>query len=598
MQSRNTPLPKKFCTQCSSQLEPRLVEKLSLGKEVFCESCGHQFEIGSKDQLRKHIQTQSPRVIPKSQPVQSHYTSRPTSPKLTKPSTSVKFEQFDANKYANLTADKQLINIKGYKIIRKSNRKEFQKIKRQNRKAFKRPMARDRKKYKKLIKNNKRLYKTTVKDNKRIYTITKLSNINADKITQKHIDKEFKTVNKTNRKKHKTSLKGIKKEYKRTARLNKKTFRKTKRKNSKSFQEKLRFNAKAFNRVLKTGEASQNYMVKFEPIPYEIKEFQAYDPGDTAKPPELVQISAKKPKFDSMTGKPITKQMRFDPMTGKPLLNQFEKAPISSPQRIPESKVNIPQRENIAPKPFPSNQIQELFTVLDDSVREQLLNLPISEEERNLLAKSFIYLNSAQQLKYLDELQHVNEYNKEEYEEFIQRIKTLQIPNSQQDYLISQLHYIPNTDHHDFVSTLETAKDEEFEETIPPFQELEKKIDPPKETLHEPEEDVSEVSEEQKEREIQEKLTREEDRKKEAERIKQLETQRKKIEQEKLEMEGLKHEKRELERLKRVKNLKSKIKDDKQGSSEKSTSKEEPSQKSSESKDKDKTTNSKQKLSS
>ncbi|WP_371802872.1 hypothetical protein [Candidatus Lokiarchaeum ossiferum] len=598
MQSRNSPIPKKFCTQCSTQLEPRLVEKLLLGKEVFCESCGHQFEIGSKDQLRKHIQTQSPQAIPKIQPVQPRYTPGPASIKPAKPSTSVKFEQFDANKYASLPANKQLIDIKGYKTIRKSNRKEFQKIKKQNRKAFKRPMVRDRRKYKKIIKNNKRLYKATVKNNKRIYKITKLSNINADKITQKQIDKEFKTVKKANRKKHKTSLKNISKEYKRTARLNKKTFRKTKRRNSRSFQEKLRYNAKAFNRVLKTGEASQNYMVKFEPIPYEVKEFQAYDPGDTAKPPELVQISTKRHKFDPMTGKPITKQMRFDPMTGKPLLNQTEKAPTSFPQHIPEAKKNIPQQEISSPKPFPPMQIQELFTVLDDSVREQLMNLPISEEERNLLAKSFIYLNPVQQMKYLEELQHVNEYNEAEYEEFINRIKTLQIPTNQQDYLISQLHYIPDTHHHDFVSTLETSKNEEADENVTPTPEKEIKTEPSKETIQVLEDIDPIISKEQEEQTIQEELAKKEKQKKEMERIKQLEEQRKKSEQEKLELEGLKHEKRELERLKRVKDLKSKIKGEKQDSSEKDDLEDKPKETSNDSENTDKSTSSKQKLTS
>ncbi len=589
MQPRNSPIPKKFCSQCNSQLDPQLIEKLNLGKEVFCESCGHKFEIDSKRQLRKHINYQSTPKNQKGKSSSSSYPQRTPADTI----VPVKFEQFNADKYATLPTNKQLVDIRGYKIVRKTNRKEFRRIKKANRKAFKRPLMKDRKKFKRLVKTNKKLYKNTIKENQRIFKITKLQNINADKITQKHINKEYKSVIKINRKKHKKSLRSIRKKFRKVERLNKKTFRKTKRKNSKSFQAKLKTNAKAFNRVIKTGEAGVNYMVRFEPIAFQLQELQTYDPGDTAKPPELVQIKTKTPKFDVMTGKPLTPQMRFDPMTGKPLLNQFDKESAPAPQIVPLQEEKPIQKKNSLTTTPPSVQVEEIYAVLDSDVREQLVALPISKEERDLLAKSFIYLNAQQQLKYLEELQHVNEYNEAEYEEFIDRIKSLQIPRNQQDFLISQLHYIPDTDHQEFIKTLETAKEEEVVENENGETE---KIETQEIELETPQDPII-IEEQKKQAELEEKARKEEEQR-EREKIQQLEKEKREIEQRRLEFEKLANEKRELERLVKVKNLKSKIKGTNQDLTDEDTPIKDSKKKSKSPNDKEESYASKQKLTS
>ncbi len=145
------------------------------------------------------------------------------------------------------------------------------------------------------------------------------------------------------------------------------------------------------------------------------------------------------------------KQRRFDPNTGKPL--SFV-APIS------ESTQKTPSTDPIKEDKY-SLYDKRIFTVLEPDVRSRLLELQIDEEEKNEVAKSFIYLTYEKQLKYLDELERVNEKFNEKDLVMIRRIYALPISNKQHRFLADQLAYLPDNSQEEFVSFLEqTVKSE------------------------------------------------------------------------------------------------------------------------------------------
>ncbi len=109
--------------------------------------------------------------------------------------------------------------------------------------------------------------------------------------------------------------------------------------------------------------------------------------------------------------------------------------------------------------------LSRIYTVLDIDIRNQLRNLEVTDAERALMAKSFIYLTREQQQKYLDELHthHVIDQEEEipskEIQELIASIRTIPIPQSQQDYLIEQLHFIPEGEKKDFILFLQHSEE-------------------------------------------------------------------------------------------------------------------------------------------
>ena len=143
------------------------------------------------------------------------------------------------------------------------------------------------------------------------------------------------------------------------------------------------------------------------------------------------------------------KQRKFDPNTGKPL--DFI-TPISGPvQQTP------------SPDPIREDQYslddKRIFTVLEPDVRSRLLDLQIDEEEKNEVAKSFIYVTYEKQLKYLDELERVNKRFDEHNLVLLRRIYALPISEKQHKFLAKQLDYLPEDNQEEFVSFLEqTAK--------------------------------------------------------------------------------------------------------------------------------------------
>ena len=139
------------------------------------------------------------------------------------------------------------------------------------------------------------------------------------------------------------------------------------------------------------------------------------------------------------------KVRRFDPDTGKPLGTI---TPISgATQKIPLTEPLKEDRDTINDK--------RIFTVLEPNVRGRLLNLQIDEEDKNEVAKSFIYLTYEKQLKYLDELERVNKKFDEKNLVMIRRIYALPISNKQHKFLADQLDYLPENNQEEFVSFLE-----------------------------------------------------------------------------------------------------------------------------------------------
>ena len=139
------------------------------------------------------------------------------------------------------------------------------------------------------------------------------------------------------------------------------------------------------------------------------------------------------------------KPRRFDPSTGKPL--SFI-APISEPTQKTPSTEPIKEIEY-------SLYDKRIFTVLEPDIRSRLLDLQIDEEDKNEVAKSFIYLTYEKQLKYLDELERVNEKFSEKILVMIRRIYALPISNKQHKFLADQLDYLPDNSQEEFVSFLE-----------------------------------------------------------------------------------------------------------------------------------------------
>ncbi len=180
------------------------------------------------------------------------------------------------------------------------------------------------------------------------------------------------------------------------------------------------------------------------------------------RPPQSTstQLSA---KYDPYTGKkiaPVGKQpAKFDPFTGKRLINLEDANAKNAPPVIlqPFIKKNSPL----------SDSKKEIYTVLEPEIRNNLLSIEMSEEERVLIAKSFIYLTFKQQGKYLIELENVNRESSADLEPLIQAIKKLPISTEQQAFLIEQLNYIPDQEHEVYVSTLAEAEISNEKEVLP-----------------------------------------------------------------------------------------------------------------------------------
>ncbi|UYP45144.1 hypothetical protein NEF87_001429 [Candidatus Lokiarchaeum ossiferum] len=156
---------------------------------------------------------------------------------------------------------------------------------------------------------------------------------------------------------------------------------------------------------------------------------------------------------------------RFDPATGRPLFDtsyqnlenknaQSSKNPIENNVVLPV----LPLRETkLSDKSIflPGDIAKEIYSVLDPTVREKFVKLSVTDEERDLISKALIYLEKEHQLRYMDELQNINQDPEVVFEQYIKRIHVLPIEPQQRRFLVEQLEYLPFEKQEEFVSFLE-----------------------------------------------------------------------------------------------------------------------------------------------
>jgi len=137
---------------------------------------------------------------------------------------------------------------------------------------------------------------------------------------------------------------------------------------------------------------------------------------------------------------------RFDPDTGKPL--DFITTITEPTKKTPSTEEPIKEGKYFS-------EDKRIFTVLEPDVRKRLLELQIDQEDKDEVAKSFIYLTYEKQLKYLDELERVNKKFDKKNLVMIRRIYALPISEKQHKFLADQLNYLPENSQEEFVSFLE-----------------------------------------------------------------------------------------------------------------------------------------------
>ena len=144
---------------------------------------------------------------------------------------------------------------------------------------------------------------------------------------------------------------------------------------------------------------------------------------------------------------------RFDPETGEPYLVPIsEPIPYNSP--IPQPPpVSHPKQPTIS---YPINP-QNILTVLDPDVHEQLFALPLSDQEKIEIGRNLLYLAKREQLKYLHEFQAVNQGLPPEMQANIDRLNRLSLSEKDRKSLIQQLEYLPLQKQNEFVAFIEAS---------------------------------------------------------------------------------------------------------------------------------------------
>jgi len=158
-------------------------------------------------------------------------------------------------------------------------------------------------------------------------------------------------------------------------------------------------------------------------------------------------------------------QPRFDPATGHPLFKPSSTYPKKDLQKQAPPRFRktekfssiLKEDSDLSQKriSMPGDVAKKVFTVLEPEVREKFINLSVTDEERDLISKALIYLESNQQLRYMDEIHNVNLDPEILFEQYIKRIHVLPIEPQQRRFLVEQLEYLPHEKQEEFVSFLE-----------------------------------------------------------------------------------------------------------------------------------------------
>ncbi len=483
-----------ICSECESPLEKRLIEQFLEDKEVFCSYCGKIF---TNNEIKSQKINKQNFNLPKKKDVEQKYISYSTySPQIAISQPSEKKDIIHPN-----IPQINIENIIKYGQNTKRNKEILKKVNRINKNIFKYPKRLDKKKYKNIVKINKENFKKSLKENQKNFIQSKADNINSNIEVQIQIELDYNRIISENSLLFKNSLKNIKKHYKSSVKHNLKHFKKNKKENHKKYLQIRKENRKIFNTILKIGDNTVENLKEFSPIYYEIRDYVNYEPGKSIISQELIKTKSSQAVFDPVTGKRLRPKMRFDPITGKPLSTKTKDLGISEyKQKIYSNTVN----NNL--------QVPEIFSILDPDLKNILNQLPISEENKTILAKSYIYLTEQQQIEFVRNFKGFSKQNKQSRKILQTHIDNLPINKSQKDLLLDQLGY---------------TNDNEQEKL-----EIQRK--------------------EQEKLEIQRKEQE------------NLEIQRKEQEKKRTDLLKLQNEKQELERIKRVRDLKNQIKTNKE----------------------------------
>jgi len=293
-----------------------------------------------------------------------------------------------------------------------------------------------------------------------------------------------------------------------------------------------------------------------------------------------------------MTGEPLKQAVKYDPLTGKKIKPvKFEDFPSIAhvqskskqlddeiKEKILEKKSNKPQvqeelyeitknaqkigSENIDEK----NLSEKVFTVLEPNVRAKLINLDLSEEYIDELARIFIYMTQKQQLKYLEEAEKIISSESFELTNFINEIQELPLSEADQKVLISQLKYLNSAQSNEYLDTLnKTVKEEQqiatkssTENHISSKMQINAMNQIKTEEVNTPKSSKTNEKTAEDEKDLQKSL---EKMKMERKKLLALKKKRQVLKQQK--KEGMKRETMEDDRIKRVKELKKKLKEKK-----------------------------------
>lgn len=605
--------PLIFCPTCGTQVDSELVSDLAEGITIYCASCGHKFDYSTHKHRFKASSRSSvpsppaPRKYATSSISQSKQPQSAYTPASSSNNSGISKLKDDIS---NASPDYSSKEYKQYRRIQKDNRKEFRKTRKQNKKNFKIPQNQTKNNFQHLMYTHRQNFQRIQKENKRVYQITLLSNISAKPSTIQKIKRDYRKIKRKNRREFVRKKRKYARSHKRILRSNRKIYRETRRANREVFDKIREGNEAQWQKYSLTLNAGDLKFGHFQPIFTPSENFRVFDPtiftphtpeifdpeGENRENLSITQrpvshsntIKPKVARFDSITGKPLKPKVRFDSLTGKPLdlsenLDKEDEVQTIKesilPEKMPASIRSGRLQEIMEQETSSENQItseeteedtsiefKEIYTVLDSDVREELLNLPISEDEQDMIAKSFIYLNHEQQLKYLEELSTVNLPDLEARKELIEVIENLPIPPPQKEFLLEQLEYLNEDEQTEFVTILEKSKTEENLTQVP----AEEQEDSPQNSVQSPAEEqpespiipetqpkspITESSEEQVKEVVDpemEFLEQERNRllQLKQEKAAEAEKQRKLLERQKLEEE----------RLARVKKLKEKIK--------------------------------------
>jgi hypothetical protein len=149
---------------------------------------------------------------------------------------------------------------------------------------------------------------------------------------------------------------------------------------------------------------------------------------------------------------------KFNPETGV-LLNNEQMVP--NVEDDIDFSPNSTETQELKTIPEVKKQFDEdtprerIFNILSPQNRAKFINLPLSDQERDEIAKSLVYLDEQHQSRYLDELSVLNPQSHTNIDNYINRIIALPLPKDQHDFLVEQLHYLPEDNFEEFVAFLE-----------------------------------------------------------------------------------------------------------------------------------------------